>query len=118
MFSPACRIVPAITGQVMTPSSEPNVPSRAYVIERVLPGAGRLSNGDLAAIARRSCSVLDRLGPTLRWIHSYVTDDRIYCIYSTPDEALIKRHAELGGFSIDRIAPIASIIDPSTAFDP
>jgi hypothetical protein len=80
-----------------------------------LPGAGSLSHDELAAISKKSCSVLNQLGPAIRWIHSYVTDDRIYCIYSAPDEALIRRHAELGGFPANRITRVASIIDPSTA---
>ena len=89
--------------------------SQTFVIERNLPGAGRLSSAELAAISRKSCGVLDQLGPTIRWIHSYVTDDRIYCIYSAPDEGLVRRHAEMGGFPANRIARVATIIDPSTA---
>jgi hypothetical protein len=90
---------------------------QTYVIERDLPGAGKLSPQELAAIARKSCSVLDELGPSIQWIHSYVTADRIYCIYSTVDPALIRRHAELGGFPANRIARVESIIDPSTAVE-
>lgn len=86
-----------------------------FVIERDLPGAGKLSSQELAAIARKSCSVLDELGPSIQWIHSYVTSDRIYCIYSSPDPALIRRHAELGGFPCNRISRVESIIDPSNA---
>ncbi len=88
---------------------------QSYVIERNLPGAGTLSPQALAAIARKSCSVLDELGPSIQWIHSYVTADRIYCIYATTDPALLRRHAELGGFPCDRISRVESIIDPSTA---
>lgn len=86
-----------------------------FVIERDLPGAGKLSDAELAAIAGKSCEVLDELGPSIQWIHSYVADDRIYCIYSATDEGLIRKHAELGGFPCTRVSPIASIIDPSTA---
>jgi hypothetical protein len=89
--------------------------SRTFVIERNLPGAGALSEAELGEIARTSCAVLDELGPSIRWIHSYVTDDRIYCIYSAPDEELIRVHAEKGGFPADRISRVSSIIDPSTA---
>jgi hypothetical protein len=94
-----------------------NAPSeqRSFVIERDLPGAGTLSPQQLAGIAQKSCSVLDALGPAIRWIHSYVTADRIYCIYSTDDPALLRRHAELGGFPANRISLVTSIIDPSTA---
>ncbi len=88
---------------------------RSFVIERDLPGAGTLSPQQLAGIAQKSCSVLDALGPAIQWIHSYVTADRIYCIYSTDDPALIRRHAELGGFPANRISLVTSIIDPSTA---
>jgi hypothetical protein len=89
---------------------------QSFVIERDLPGAGKLSQEQLGEVARKSCAVLDELGPTIRWIHSYVTEDRIYCIYSAPDEELIRRHAELGGFPANRVSRVGSIIDPSTAF--
>lgn len=88
-----------------------------YVIERDLPGAGTLSPQELAAIAQKSCSVLDELGPSIQWIHSYVTADRIYCVYSSADPALIRRHAALGGFPANRVSRIAAIIDPSTAVE-
>lgn len=88
-----------------------------FVIERDIPGAGNLSAQDLADISRKSCAVLDELGPSIQWIHSYVTGDRIYCIYSAPDEAIIRRHAEMGGFPANRISRIASIIDPSTSLE-
>lgn len=86
-----------------------------FVIERDIPGAGTLSEDELANIARKSCAVLDELGASIRWIHSYVTDDRIYCIYSALNEDLIRRHAELGGFPANRISRMSAIIDPSTA---
>lgn len=89
--------------------------SSTFVIERDVPAVGKLSQAELAELSRKSCSVLDRLGPSIRWIHSYVTADRIYCIYSADDPALIRRHAELGGFPANRISPVAAIIDPSTA---
>ena len=90
---------------------------RSFVIERDLPGAGTLSPQQLAGIAQKSCAVLDALGPAIQWMHSYVTADRIYCIYSTSDPALIRRHAELGGFPSDRISRVEAIIDPSTAVE-
>jgi len=89
--------------------------SCTFVIERDVPGAGTLSHAELVALSRKSCSVLDALGPSIQWIHSYVTNDRIYCIYSAPDAALIRRHAELGGFPANRISEVAAVIDPSTA---
>jgi hypothetical protein len=95
----------------MNASSE----QRTFVIERDIPGAGKLSPQQLAGIAQKSCSVLDELGPSIQWIHSYVTADRIYCIYSTADPALIRCHADLGGFPANRISRVEAIIDPATA---
>jgi hypothetical protein len=86
-----------------------------FVIEREVPNAGKLTQPELVALSTRSCKVLDQLGPSVQWIHSYVTNDKIYCIYSTEDENLIRRHAELGGFPANRISQVAAIIDPSTA---
>ena len=86
-----------------------------FVIERDIPGAGELSAEELRAISQKSCAVLDELGPSIQWIHSYVTGDRVYCVYSAPDEAIIRRHAEMGGFPANRISRVATIIDPSTA---
>jgi hypothetical protein len=74
-----------------------------------------MSEADLGDVARKSCAVLNQLGPSIQWIHSYVTDDRIYCIYSASSMDTIRRHADLGGFPADRISRVASIIDPSTA---
>ena len=92
-----------------------NKPMQRYVIEREIPGAGKLGADELKAISCKSCGVLDELGPSIQWIHSYVTGDKVYCIYSADNEDLIRRHAELGGFPANRIAPVSAIIDPSTA---
>lgn len=86
-----------------------------FVIERDLPGAGRLSDDELAAIARRSCDVLRELGPDVQWLHSYVTEDRIYCVYVADSEDLILQHARRGGFPADVVARVHAIIDASTA---
>jgi len=86
-----------------------------YVIERDLPGAGKLSASDLHDISRKSCSVLQKMGPTIQWEHSYVTGDKIYCIYIAENEADVRRHAELGGFPVSRVEKVDSIIDPITA---
>jgi hypothetical protein len=86
-----------------------------YVIERSLPGAGRLSPAELAAVSDKSCSVLRGLGPQVQWVQSYVTGDKIYCIYIAPSEGLIREHARLGGFPADRISEIKAMIDPTTA---
>ncbi|QNP40120.1 DUF4242 domain-containing protein [Lysobacter solisilvae (ex Woo and Kim 2020)] len=86
-----------------------------YVIERDIPGAGALSPAELRAISQRSCRVLDALGPHLQWEHSYVTGDKVYCVYISPDEEMIREHARQGGFPADRISEVKSIIDPVTA---
>ena len=86
-----------------------------YVIEREIPGAGNFSQEELKAISQKSCSVLGGLGPQIQWIESYVTDDKIYCIYRAPSEELIRQHAKEGGFPANRISQVRSIIDPSTA---
>jgi hypothetical protein len=86
-----------------------------YVIERTLPGAGQLSPAELAAVADKSCSVLRSLGPQVQWVQSYVTGDKIYCIYIAPNEGLIREHARLGGFPAERISEIKAMIDPTTA---
>jgi cell division inhibitor SulA len=86
-----------------------------FVIEREIPGAGKLSRDDLMGIAQKSCSVLRELGPQVQWIESYVTDDKVYCIYLAPNEAAIREHARRGGFPANRISQVRSIIDPATA---
>lgn len=86
-----------------------------YVIERELPGAGKLSPQQLGDISGKSCSVLNELGPQIQWLHSYVTADKIYCVYIAPSEDLVREHAKRGGFPANRISKIATIIDPTTA---
>ena len=86
-----------------------------YLIERELPGAGKLSPAELKAISQKSCSVLHNLGPQIQWVQSYVTDDKIYCIYIAPNVELVKQHAEQGGFPANRISEIKVGIDPTTA---
>ena len=86
-----------------------------YVIERELPGAGKLTQDELHAISQKSCGVINHLGPQIQWIESYVTDDKIYCIYRAPSEELIRQHAKEGGFPANKISQVRSVIDPSTA---
>jgi hypothetical protein len=86
-----------------------------FVIEREIPGAGKLSQAELKSISQKSCGVLSSLGPSVQWVHSYVTDDKIYCVYNAKDESLIRRHAELGGFPANRISRIMTVIDPTSA---
>ena len=86
-----------------------------YVIERNIPGAGNLKPEDLQAISQKSCGVLRSMGPDIQWLHSYVTADKIYCIYIAPDEQTVREHATRGGFPASSISQIESIIDPTTA---
>ncbi|HTW44231.1 MAG TPA: DUF4242 domain-containing protein [Acidobacteriaceae bacterium] len=86
-----------------------------YVIERDLPGAGSLTADQLQAVSQKSCGVLRNLGPSIQWVHSYVTQDKIYCIYIAPNEQLIREHATQGGFPANRISEIVSMIDPVSA---
>ncbi len=86
-----------------------------YIIERDIPGAGKLTASELQAISEKSCSVLNRLGPQIQWLQSYVTGDKIYCVYIAPSEALVREHAQQGGFPTNRISEVKTIIDPTTA---
>jgi hypothetical protein len=86
-----------------------------YVIEREIPGAGKLTPDQLKSISQTSCGVLRNLGPEINWIHSYVTADKIYCIYHAPNEEMIRIHAQQGGFPANSVSEVAAIIDPSTA---
>jgi hypothetical protein len=86
-----------------------------FVIEREIPGAGKLSKADLQAISQKSCGVLSKMGPKIQWVESFVTDDKIYCVYIAPDEATVREHATQGGFPANRVSRIATMIDPSTA---
>lgn len=86
-----------------------------YVIERELPGAGKLSPQDLRNIAQKSCGVLGKMGPQIQWVHSYVTDDKIYCVYIAPNEEMVREHALRGGFPANRISAVRSVIGPTTA---
>ncbi|HEX8734317.1 MAG TPA: DUF4242 domain-containing protein, partial [Pyrinomonadaceae bacterium] len=86
-----------------------------YVIERELPGAGKLSAPELQAISQKSCGVLGNLGPSIQWLQSYVTDDKIYCVYIAPNEELVREHAQQGGFPANKISEVRAVIDPTTA---
>ena len=86
-----------------------------FVIEREIPGAGKLSPQELRAIAQKSCSALDQLGPKIQWVQSFVTGDKIYCVYIAPDEEMVREHARQGGFPANSVAEVTSIIDPTTA---
>ncbi|MDO7786903.1 DUF4242 domain-containing protein [Desulforamulus aquiferis] len=86
-----------------------------YVIEREIPGAGNLTNQELQAISQKSCGVLNQLGPEIQWVQSYVTDNKIYCVYIAPNEEMVKEHANKGGFPANSVSEVKRIIDPTTA---
>ena len=86
-----------------------------FMIEREIPGLGNLSDQELQTISRKSVEVLCSIGPEIQWLHSFVTGDKLYCIYHAVDESLVRRHAELGGFPANKISRVMSVIDPATA---
>ena len=86
-----------------------------FVIERDIPEAGSLSSQQLQAISQKSCGILREMGPEIQWVESYVTDDKIYCVYVAPDEDAVRKHAQQGGFPANRISQVRSVIDPTTA---
>lgn len=86
-----------------------------FVIEREIPGAGKLPPQELKAISQKSCGVLERMGPKIQWVQSFVTDDKIYCVYVSPDEQTVRQHAKQGGFPANSVARVRSVIDPTTA---
>jgi len=86
-----------------------------WVIEREIPGAGKLTAGELKAISQKSCAVLNELGPRIQWLQSYVTDDKIFCVYIAPDEATVRKHAQMGGFPANKVTQVRGVIDPLSA---
>jgi hypothetical protein len=86
-----------------------------FVIEREIPNAGKLSPEELRGISQKSCGVLRNLGPQIQWVQSYVTDDKVYCVYIAPNKELVQEHAKQGGFPANRISEVKSVIDPTTA---
>ena len=86
-----------------------------FVIERELAGAGKLRPDQLKAISQKSCGVLRELGPGIQWLESFVTDDKLYCIYIAPDEAAVRKHAEMGGFPANRVSEVRTVIDPTSS---
>jgi len=86
-----------------------------FLVERVIPGAGSLTPQELYAISQKSCGVLRDMGPQIQWVHSYITENKIYCVYIAPDEAAVREHAEAGGFPANVISRISGMIDPTTA---
>ena len=86
-----------------------------FVIEREIPSAGKLSPQELRSISQKSCAVLRNLGPQIQWVQSYVTGDKVYCVYIAPNKEMVQEHAKQGGFPADRISEVTSVIDPTTA---
>ncbi len=86
-----------------------------YVIEREIPGAGKLSAEQLKAISQTSCGVLSKMGPQIQWVNSFVTPDKIYCVYIAPNEEMVREHAKQGGFPANSVTQVSTIIDPTTA---
>lgn len=86
-----------------------------FVIERDIPGAGKLSAQDMQAVSQRSCAVLREMGPQIQWVQSYVTDDKIYCVYVAPNEEAVREHARQGGFPANKVSRVRAMIDPTTA---
>jgi hypothetical protein len=99
---------------MVTSENEENAMPK-YVIEREIPGAGKLSVKELQAIAQKSCAVLKDMGPQIQWVHSYVTDNKVYCIYVAPNEEAVRKHARQGGFPANSIARVLTMIEPTTA---
>ena len=86
-----------------------------FVIEREIPDAGRLTPEQLKSISRTSCDVLEKMGPQIQWVHSYVTDNKIYCVYNAPNEDMVREHAKQGGFPVNKVSRVGTVIDPVTA---
>jgi hypothetical protein len=86
-----------------------------FVIEREITGAGKLPKAELQAISQKSCGVLKEMGSQIQWVQSYVTDDKIYCVYIAPDEAAVRTHAQKGGFPANKVSRVRTMIDPTTA---
>jgi hypothetical protein len=101
------------TSHLNTITQEPIMPK--YIIEREIPGAGSLTAQDLQGISQKSCGILKNMGSKIQWVESYVTDDKVYCVYIAPDEATVRAHAEQGGFPANRVSEIRTMIDPTTA---
>jgi Protein of unknown function (DUF4242) len=102
-------------GALLRPRQREETTMPRFVIERELVGAGKLPKSELQAISQKSCGVLQSMGPQIQWLQSFVTDDKIYCVYIAPDEATVRAHAQKGGFPANKVARVRSVIDPTTA---
>jgi len=106
------KLAPATTGRAI-PAGGAHMPK--FVIEREIPGAGQLTAADLQAISQKSCGVLTTLGPKIQWVQSFVTDDKVYCVYIAPNADIVREHAKQGGFPANRISQVRAVIDPTTS---
>ncbi len=104
----------AFATEAVTPETLP-AGQHMYVIERVIPGAGAFTAEKLKAISQTSCGVLSKMGPKIQWLHSYVTGDKIYCVYIAPNEEMVREHAKQGGFPANSVSEVTTIISPETA---
>ena len=86
-----------------------------FMIERVIPGVGSMSRDELQAISQKACAVLEKLGPKIQWVQSYVTDDKVYCVYIAPDEATVREHADKGGFPASSVSAVQTMLDPTSS---
>jgi hypothetical protein len=104
----------AFATEAVTPETLP-AGEHMYVIERVIPGAGDFTADKLKSISQTSCGVLSQMGSKIQWLHSYVTGDKIYCVYVAPNEEMVREHAKLGGFPANSVSEVKTIIGPETA---
>jgi hypothetical protein len=112
---PVARKRITVIGRVSARLTNEEIAMPKYVIERDIPGAGTLTPSELQDISRKSCAVLEEMGPQTQWVQSYVTGDKIYCVYIAPNEAAVREHAQRGGFPANRISQVTTTIDPTTA---
>ncbi|HZZ18373.1 MAG TPA: DUF4242 domain-containing protein [Opitutaceae bacterium] len=117
ILTPALTLLLAVSAFAAEPVTPETLPAgeHMYVIERVIPGAGDFSAEKLKSISQTSCGVLSRMGSQIQWLHSYVTGDKVYCVYVAPNEAMVREHAKLGGFPANSVSEVKTIISPETA---
>ena len=113
--SMAVNVVPEISVADKLRAETLNQDRHMYVIEREIPGAGNLTAEELKGISQVSCGVLEKMGSEIQWLHSYVTGDKVYCVYTAPNEEMVREHAKQGGFPANSVSAVATVIDPSTA---
>ena len=114
LFLSALAVVPTLAADAVKPETLP-AGQHLFVIERQIPGAGKLTAEQLKGISQTSCGVLQEMGPEIKWLHSYVTGDKIYCVYVAASEAMVREHARKGGFPANAVSEVATIINPATA---